>query len=58
MLLDLVQPKVNRVGMHTQPARRLFDVETAFGEGTDRAEQIVPWTLRLENLVRCLDSNR
>ena len=38
MLFDLVEAKVNRVGMHTELPRRLFDVETAFSEGADRTE--------------------
>ena len=52
MLLDLVQPKVNRVGMHSQLPRRLFDVETAFSEGADRAEQIVTLSIGLVDLAR------
>ena len=47
MLFDLVEPKVNRVGMHPELARCLLDVETAFGKGADRAEQIVPLSIGL-----------
>ena len=52
MLLNLVKPKVNRVGMHSQLSRRLFDVETAFSEGADRAEQIVPLSIGLVDFAR------
>src|SRR5215471_2683273 len=52
MLFDLIKPKVNSVGMHSQLPRRLFDVETAFSEGADRAEEIVPLSIGLMDIAR------
>lgn len=51
MLFDLIKPKVNSVGMHSQLPRRLFDVETAFSEGVDRPEKIVPRSIGLMNIA-------
>jgi hypothetical protein len=54
VLLDLVEPEINGVGVNPQPSGCFLHIETAFGKNADRISQVglAPGQVRLPDPIR------